>query len=90
MFEFYFKKKIGLSRKIFIQSKLFLKKMSFVTLQSSQSLWHRLSVLLNILPKESVIAGHGKTCVVGAHSLLAYKAHLNQSLPILPPPPKKK
>lgn len=41
----------------------FLKKMNCVTLQSSQSLWHRLSVLLNILPKESVIAGHGKTSV---------------------------
>ncbi|XP_062573765.1 nonsense-mediated mRNA decay factor SMG5-like isoform X1 [Saccostrea cucullata] len=31
--------------------------------QSSQSLWHRLSVLLNILPKESVIAGHDQCWV---------------------------
>lgn len=83
MFEFYLKEKY-----LFIPNYFFLK--WAVTLQSSQSLWHRLSVLLNILPKESVIAGHGKTCVVWAHSLLAHKAHLNQSLPILPPPPKKK
>ncbi|XP_078314281.1 nonsense-mediated mRNA decay factor SMG5-like isoform X2 [Crassostrea virginica] len=31
--------------------------------QSSQSLWHRLSVLLNILPKEAVIAAHDQCWV---------------------------
>lgn len=39
--------------------------------QSSQSLWHRLSVLLNILPKESVIAGHDQCWVDQLKSTLS-------------------
>ncbi|KAK3097945.1 hypothetical protein FSP39_014736 [Pinctada imbricata] len=43
--------------------------------QSSQSLWHRLSVLLNILPKETVIAEHDQCWLDELKTVLTTTRH---------------